>query len=200
MQRATCFTGLAATLVMACGGAGGINAPSLASGAEISATTQKTISSENQKAGETLTASVSADLKNDAGRVVIPAGSTLNLVVETLRRATDKSGSDGQVVFTVNSVTIGKETYSIDASVSPVRHTLKGRGVGAGEVGTTAAGAVAGGIIGRVVGGNKTGTVVGAVAGGAAGAVVADHNADRDVVVASGTRIVVTLNGKFSAK
>lgn len=200
MQRATCFSSLAATLVMACGGAVGINAPSLASGAEISATTQKTISSEHQKAGETLTASVSADLKNDAGRVVIPAGSTLNLVVETLRRATDKSGSNGQVVFTVSSVTIGSETHSIDATVSPVPHTLKGRGVGASEVGTTAAGAVAGGIVGRVVGGNKTGTVVGAVAGGAAGAVVADNNADRDVVVASGTRIVVTLNGKFSAQ
>ena len=166
----------------------------LASSAAIEATTQRTISSRTDKAGETFTASVSSDVKDSRGRVVIPAGSTVNLTITELQAANDKGKADGRITVSVSSVTVGGQTYPVSASITSMAHTLKGRGVGAAEVEKTAAGAVLGGIAGRVIGGNKRGTIIGAVVGGAAGAAIAVQTANRDVVVVAGTPIVITLN------
>lgn len=167
----------------------------LASGTRIAASTQRTISSRHDKAGATFTASVSSDVKDSRGRVVIPAGSTLNLTITELQPANDKSKADGRITVLVSSVSVRGQTYPVAASITSMAHTLKGRGVGTTEVGKTAAGAVIGGIAGRVIGGDSKGTIIGAVVGGAAGAAVAVETANRDVVVAAGTPMVVTLNG-----
>jgi hypothetical protein len=168
---------------------------SLASGTRINATTERTISSRTDKAGATFTASVSSDVKDSRGRVVVPAGSTVNLTITELQPANDKSKADGKITVEVSSVTVGGQTYGVTAGLTEMVHTLKGRGVGTTEVGKTAAGAVIGGIAGRVIGGNKKGTIIGAVVGGAAGAAVAVETANRDVVVVAGTPVVITLNG-----
>lgn len=170
----------------------------LGSGTRIDATTQRTISSRNDKAGQTFTASVSSDVKDAKGRVVIPAGSTLNLTITELQPANDKSKADGRITVLVSSVTAGGQTYPVSAGITSMAHTLKGRGVGATEVEKTAAGAVIGGIAGRIIGGNSKGTIIGAVVGGAAGAAVAVETANRDVVVVAGTPMVVTLNGPLT--
>jgi len=203
------LAGLTMAGLIACGktgsqpGAEGTNSDAgrtLASGTEIAATTQRTISSRSDKAGETFTASVSSDVKNDRGRVVIPAGATINLTITQLEPASSKSKVDGKITVVVSSVTIKEETFPISANITSMTHTLKGQGVGASEVEKTAIGAVAGGIIGRVVGGNSDGTIIGAVLGGAAGAVVAAETAHRDVVVAAGTAIIVTLDGPLTIR
>jgi hypothetical protein len=170
----------------------------LESGTQIDATTQRTISSRKDKAGETFTASVSSDVKDGRGRVVIPAGSTLNLTITELHPANDKSKADGRITVLVSSVTVGGQTYPVSAGITSMAHTLKGRGVGATEVEKTAAGAVIGGIAGRIIGGNSKGTIIGAVVGGGAGAAVAVETANRDVVVAAGTPMVVKLNGPLT--
>jgi hypothetical protein len=170
----------------------------LGAGASVDATTQRTISSRRDKAGESFTASVSSDVKDSRGRVVIPAGSTINLTITELQPADDKGTKDGRITVAVSSVIVGGQTYPVSAGITSMAHTLKGRGVGATEVEKTAAGAVLGGIAGRVIGGNTKGTIIGAVVGGAAGAVIADQTANRDVVVAAGTQIIVTLNGPLT--
>jgi hypothetical protein len=198
----TILSGLAVAGLVACGqGApqsAAVNTRSagsltLGSGTQIEATTQRTISSRIDKVGGTFTADVSSDVKDSRGRVVIPAGSTLNLTITELQSATDKSKVDGRITVLVSSVTVGQQTYPVSASITAMAHTLKGRGVGEAEVGKTAAGAVIGGIAGRIIGGDAQGTIIGAVVGGAAGAAVAVETANRDVVVAAGTPIVVTL-------
>lgn len=170
----------------------------LGSGTQISATTQRTISSRSDKAGETFTASVVSDVKDSRGRTVIPAGSTVTLSITELQPANDKSKADGKIVIQVTSVSVAGQTYPVSAGLTSMAHTLKGRGVGTSEVGKTAAGAVIGGIAGRVIGGNSKGTIIGAVVGGAAGAAVAVETANRDVVVVAGTPIVITLNGPLT--
>jgi hypothetical protein len=170
----------------------------LASGTRIEATTQRTISSRTDKAGETFTAGISTDVKDARGRVVIPAGSTLNLTITDLQSATDKSKADGRITVLVSSVTVGGQTYPVSAGITAMAHTLKGRGVGESEVEKTAAGVVVGGIAGRIIGGDAKGTIIGAVVGGAAGAAVAVETANRDVVVVAGTPMVVTLNGPLT--
>ena len=180
------------------GDARGNGGLTLGSGTQIEATTERTISSRNDKAGETFTASVSSDVTDGSGRVVIPAGSTLNLTITELQSANDKSKADGRITVRVSSVTVGGQTYPVSATISSMDHTLKGRGVGTTEVGKTAAGAVLGGIAGRVIGGDASGTIIGAVVGGAVGAAVAVETANRDVVVVAGTPMVVTLNEPLS--
>lgn len=170
----------------------------LASGTSINATTLTGISSRNDKAGGTFSATVSNDVKDSKGRVVIPAGSRLNLTITELQPANDKSKADGRITVLVSSVTVGGQTYPVSASITSMAHTLKGRGVGATEVEKTGAGVVIGGIAGRVIGGNSKGTIIGAVVGGAAGAAVAVETANRDVVVAAGTPMVVVLNGALT--
>lgn len=166
----------------------------LGSGTSIEATTDRTISSRNDKAGETFTATVSTDLKDNRGRVVIPAGSTVNLTITELQPANDKGKADGRITVLVSSVTVQGQTYPVSASITSMAHTLKGRGVGAAEVEKTAAGAVLGGIAGRIIGGDKKGTIIGAVVGGAAGAAIAVQTANRDVVVVAGTLMGITLD------
>jgi hypothetical protein len=170
------------------------NTLTLASGTTIDATTERTISSRTDKAGETFTASVSSDVKDARGRVAIPAGSTITLTITELQSADDKSKADGRITVDVTSVTVNGTAYPLSASITSMAHTLKGQGVGGSEVAKTAAGAVIGGVAGRVIGGGKTGTVIGAVVGAAAGAAVAVETANRDVVVVAGTPMVITLN------
>lgn len=203
-MRRTIFAGLAMTGLAACtSGSGSERTGSqaaadsrltLSNGTEIEATTGRTISSRNDKAGETFTASIDSDVKDAKGRVVIPAGSILNLTITELQPADDKGKADGRITVVVSSVSAGGQTYPVAADITSMAHTLKGRGVGSSEVGKTAAGVVVGGIAGRIIGGNTKGTIIGAVVGGAAGAAVAVETANRDVVVAAGTPIVVTLN------
>ena len=168
---------------------------SLDPGATIRATTQQGISSRTDKAGGALTATVTNPVMDGAGLVVIPAGSTLHLTISVLQPANDKSAADGKILVLLRAVTVGGKEFAVAGEVTSMAHTLKGRGVGTTEVGKTAAGVVIGGVAGRVIGGDTKGAVIGAVVGGAAGAAVAVETANRDVVVAAGTPITVTLRG-----
>jgi len=159
----------------------------LASGTRIDANTQRTISSRHDKAGATFTASVSSDVKDSRGRVVIPAGSTLNLTITELQPANDKSKADGKITVLVSSVSVRGQTYPVAARITSMAHTLKGRGVGTTEVGKTAAGAVIGGIMNK---GAKKGAVVGAATG--AGAVLVTKGAPIEMPAGSRWTVRVT--------
>ena len=170
----------------------------LASGAIIDATTGRTITSRSTTPGETLTASVVADTKDRNGRVVLPAGSTVELTVTDITPATNKGQSDGTLTLEVTGVTVHGRKYPISAEVTSMYHGLKGRGVTAGEVEKVAVGTAIGVVAGRVIGGNAKGAIIGGVVGAAGGTVVAIETASRDVVVNAGTPVVITLTGPLT--
>jgi hypothetical protein len=200
--------GLAAARLMACGqaaqspqaGANVNTSPThtLANGATINVTTSRTITSRSDEAGQSLMTTVDADVKNSAGRVVIPAGSKVELVITEISPAKSRSAKDGSLTLRVANVTVAGKTYPLDAEVTSVSHTLKGRGVTAGEVEKTAAGTAVGAIAGTIIGGNSKGTIIGAAVGTAGGAVVANETASRDVVVNAGSPIELTLTGPLT--
>jgi hypothetical protein len=172
------------------------NAPAqrtLAGGTRIDATIDNGFSSRHSDAGETLTATVSADVKDRNGHVVIPAGSTVALKIAQLEPATNKSQEDGKIAVDVTSVTVRGQVYGVSTRLDPVTHQLKGRGVGTGEVEKVGAGAAIGAVAGRLIGGNTKGAVIGGVVGAGGGTAVAVHWASRDVVVAAGTRVGFSL-------
>ncbi len=170
----------------------------LAAGTTIEATATREITSKVNKAGEQFTARIATAITASDGRVVIPAGSEVVLTIAEIKPAPNKGAKDGTLVLRATSVTIGGQTRTIDADVTFVEHTLKGRGVGTSEAAKVGAGAAAGAIIGKVIGGGA-GAAAGAVTGAAAGAAVAVETADRDVVIPQGGRIVISLRSPFIA-
>jgi hypothetical protein len=171
---------------------------SLPIGTTIGVTLDETITSRNNQAGETVTSTVDSDLKDAAGRIVIPAGSVLALTIVEITPAKNKSQEDGTLVLQVSSVRVRDRSYPLTGEITSLSHTLKGRGVTAGEVEKVAVGTAVGAVAGRIIGGNAKGTIIGAAIGAAGGTVVAVHTASRDVVVAAGTPVGITLTGPFT--
>lgn len=179
-------------------GGGAAASKTLKSGTTIDVTTTRTITSRSDAAGQTLMTTVDADVKNSAGRVAIPAGSSVALVITEIEPAKTKSAKDGSLTLRVDNVSVGGRSYPLAAEVTAVSHTLKGRGVTVGEVEKVAAGTAIGAVAGRVIGGDSKGTIIGAAVGTAGGAIVANETASRDVVVAAGSPIELTLTGPLT--
>jgi hypothetical protein len=169
----------------------------LPAGTAISASSNDSINSRTDKVGEAVTARISSDIKDQNGRVIIPAGSVAHFTIAALAPAENKNATRGTINLTLTSITVGGRDYPISGSSSSVEHTLHGRGVTTGDAAKVGAGAAAGAIAGRILGGKK-GTVIGGVVGAAVGTGVAVETADRDVVVAPGATISFTLGEEIT--
>ncbi len=167
---------------------------SLAGGARVEATIEKAFSSRTNKAGETVHATVSGDVKDARGGVVIPSGSPVTLTIETLDPGNDQIRPEGRLALTVTSVNVNGLDYPIVADLTPVTHQLVGRGITKDEAERIGAGTAIGAVAGRLIGKSTKGTVIGGAAGAIAGTAVAVHYAYRDVVVSAGTPITFTLS------
>jgi hypothetical protein len=169
------------------------NAHTLPAGTEIRAILNDSINSRSDSAGRVLLAHVAADVVDPAGTTVVPAGAEVQLTITRLEPARSRSASDGKLSLRIDAITIDGRPEPVSATVKPVPHELRGRGVTAGEAEKVGVGAAAGAVVGRVITGKTKGAVVGGVVGAAGGAVVAAQTASRDVVVPSGTTVLFTL-------
>lgn len=168
----------------------------LAAGTTLEATATREITSRSNKPGELFMARIGEAITAPDGRVVIPAGSEVTLSIVALKPAPNKSAKDGTLEVRAVSIMVNGVSQPVDAEVTYVEHTLKGRGVTGSEAAKVGVGAAAGAIIGKVLGGG-TGAAVGAATGAAGGAVVAVETADRDVVVPVGAKIKLVLRSAF---
>ena len=156
-----------------------------------------TISSRTAKVGDAFSARVVEDIKNAAGKVVIPAGSVVNGKIVDVKPAPNPS-TPGTLTLSVSSITVRGTSYPIEASVDSLETIHKGRGVTTGDAAKVGAGAAAGAILGRVLGGNKKGTIIGGIVGGAAGAAVAHSTKDSDIVLPAGAHIIIRLTKELA--
>jgi len=175
-------------------------APALASGTAIAATTNAEIRSKKNQVGDEVTATVTSDVKDRSGRVVIPAGSLVTLRVTALKESDSKSDTTGTLTLQPVSVAINGESRALSASIEGVNTKLEGRGTDVNDVAKVGAGTAAGAILGRVLGGGSKGTIIGGVIGGAVGAQRAVETKDRDVVLPEGTGVTMTLDEQFLAQ
>jgi type IV secretory pathway VirB10-like protein len=170
----------------------------LASGTAIAAKFDAGISSRTHKAGQKLTGTVSADVKDKSGRVVIPAGSKVHVTIAAIHESERKSDKTGKLVLTPTKLEIAGRSYAISGSASALDRTLKDRKTNAGDLAKVGVGVGAGALLGTAVSGGSTkGAVIGGVAGGAVGTQRAIETQDRDVVVPAGSRLKVTLGTPF---
>lgn len=165
----------------------------LPAGSILRASANDTITSRRNKPGETMWATVGSDVKDAKGRIVVPAGSSLQLRIVQLAPAENKGQKDGKLVLEPVSVEIKGREYAVAGAVTDVEHFLKGRGVTTGQAAKVGAGTAAGAIAGRVIGGNTKGAIIGGVVGAGAGTAYAVHTADRDVVVPAGAKMTLSL-------
>ena len=167
-------------------------------GSKINATWGRTISSAANKEGEIVTVTVSADVKDGRGRVVIPSRATIDLLITELAPATSRGDEDGKLSLNVSTMTIRGTTYSLQGEVTSVPHTLKSRGIGKSEAAKVGIGAAVGAAVGQVIGKDTKATVIGGAIGAVGGAVVARQTKNRDLVVSAGAPVVITLTGPFT--
>jgi hypothetical protein len=170
----------------------------LSSGTAIAAKFDAGISSRTHKAGQKLTGTVSSDVKDKNGRVVIPRGSTVYLTIAAIHESENKRDKTGKLVLTPTKVVIAGRSYPLKGSAAALDRTLKDRKTNAGDIAKVGVGAGAGALLGTAVSGGSTkGAVIGGVAGAAVGTQRAVETQDRDVVVPSGSRLKVTLGAPF---
>ncbi len=169
----------------------------LGAGTEMDIAATDTISSRTAKVGDAFTARVVEDVKNAAGKVVIPAGSVVNGKIADVKPAPNPR-TPGTLTLNVASITVRGTSYAIEASVDSLETIHKGRGVTSGDAAKVGAGAVAGAVLGRVLGGNKKGTIIGGVVGAAAGAAAANQSKDSDIVLPAGAHIIIRLTKELA--
>jgi biotin carboxyl carrier protein len=172
---------------------------SLSAGTTISASTTAEVSSAKNKVGDTVTATVASDIKDNAGRVVIPAGSEVVLKVTAIKESENKRDKTGTLTLQPTSVTVNGTSHPVSARIDSVGTQLQGRKTGAGDIAKPAAGAAVGAVVGRVLGGSTKGAIIGGVLGGAVGAQRAVETKDRDVVLPEGTTVVLVLEQPFKS-
>ena len=173
-------------------------ARTLGAGTAIAAKFDAGISSRTHKAGQNLTGTVAADVKDKTGRTVIPAGSKVHVTITAIHESENKGDKTGKLVLTPTKVVIAGRSYPITGSAKALDRTLKDRKTNAGDVAKVGAGVGAGALLGAAVSGGSTkGAVIGGAVGGAVGTQRAVQTQDRDVVVPAGSRLRVTLGSPF---
>jgi hypothetical protein len=172
---------------------------SLAAGTSFSATTDAEIRSHKNKVGDEVTATVASDVKDAAGRVVIPAGSQVTLQVTAIKESENKGDTTGTLTLKPTSIAINGASQPLPASISGVRTKLEGRGTNAGDIAKVGVGTGVGAVVGRVIGGSSKGAIIGGIIGGAVGTQRAIETKDRDVVLPQGTSVTLTLDDKLVA-
>jgi hypothetical protein len=162
-------------------------------GTTIRATLQDSISSRERSVGDVVTARIRRPITDRRGRVVVPAGSRVELSIAEIEPAKAASPEAARLVLRADSILINGRPHHVSADVQAVQYELQGRGVTGKEAGKVGIGAAAGAVLGRVLSGETRGAVVGGVVGAAGGAAVAARRARRDVVVKPGTQLVIVL-------
>jgi hypothetical protein len=137
---------------------------SIPSGTEVTVRTDTAIKADADTAGGTrmYAGTVSEDVTDDSGNVLIPRGSPAQLAAI--------KASNSNLTLDLRAITVRGRRYTVEATDIAAPGTKNG-GIGknkrTGEY--VGGGAVAGTIIGAIAGGGK-GAAIGALAGGAAGA------------------------------
>jgi len=113
-----------------------------------------------QRDNRIYTGTVESNIRGDNGRLAIPRGSPVELIVRTAR--------DGDLILDLESVTVNGKRYAIDTDAQRME-SRDGIGQNRRTAEHVGGGAVLGTIIGAIAGGGK-GAAIGAVAGAGAGA------------------------------
>ena len=170
-----------------------------AAGTRVPLAASDTITTRHAKAGDAFTASVSQEVKDAAGHVVIPAGSTVQGTIDAAEPRPNPN-SPGKFVLSVHSVTVHGTSYPVEGSVVAMDTVQQGRGVTKADAAKVGAGAAAGAIVGKLIGKDGKGAVIGGIVGAGAGAAAARASRDIDIVLPKGAAVTLKLDKPLTVK
>jgi hypothetical protein len=158
----------------------------LPEGSEIQVRLEQSLSSETARQEDRFDATVALPVRNDAGRVVIPAGTRVRGIVAAVEDA-ERPAKPGRLDLTFDTIYLDDRTATpMRARVVSVKENLDRSGTGK----NAGIGAVVGGVLGSIIGGTK-GALIGVVVGGAGGVVA---TAGEEVNLPAGTILTVNLD------
>ena len=158
-------------------------------GTEFDVRLQNPLSSKTNEVEDRFEATTLVDLKDDRGRVLVPAGSTMRGVVSSVKRAS-RLERTGSMTVAFDRVTINGRSYPMRATVT---QALESEGI-KGEAEKIGIGAGAGAILGAIIGGAK-GALAGILIGGG-GTIAATEG--KDVELPVGTILRVRVDAPLS--
>ncbi len=160
-------------------------------GTEFDVRLQNSLGSKTAQVEDRFEATTMVDLRDERGRVLVPAGSLMRGVVSSVNKAT-RMDRKGSMTVAFDRVTINGRSYPIRATVS---QALESEGI-MGEKEKIGIGAGAGAILGAILGGAK-GALAGILIGGG-GTIVATEG--KDVELPSGTVLRVWLDAPLNLR
>lgn len=152
-------------------------------GTELVVRTIETIDSRNSGADQTFSALVERAVSDETGRVIIPEGSSTQLVIRQVSSG-GKTGSP-EMALDIQSVTVGGRRYLV-STTDLTEDSDTGIGANKRTAETVGGGAAIGTVIGAIAGGGK-GAAIGGLIGAAGGAATQVLTKGRDVKVPSET-------------
>jgi hypothetical protein len=167
------------------------NPNEVAVGTEFDVRLQSSLSSATAQVEDRFDATTMVDLRDDRGRVLVPAGSTMRGIISSVNKAT-RTDRTGKLTVAFDRVTIGGRSYPMRATVT---QALESEGI-RGEKEKIGIGAGAGAIIGAILGGVK-GAVAGILIGGG-GTIAATEG--KDVDLPAGTVLRVRLDSPIQLR
>lgn len=166
----------------------------VAAGTQLRITFPTEVSTKNMVAGDSFTATLAEDVMVN-GRVVFPAGSTVNgHIVEAVRPG--KSSGRGKMVLAYDSISAYGKSYSIDTVGAPI----EGKSGTSSDAVKVVGGAAAGAILGKVIGGSGGDAAKGAAAGAAAGTAASLLTRGPDPVVKAGQTLTVSMDRSVTVR
>ncbi len=134
----------------------------LPAGTVLPLRTNERIDSHDVVEGQTFSAEVAEDIRNDDGSIAIPRGSGARLITRRLE-------NNGDITLDVESVYVAGRRYRVSTEDQELEGQRQGVGANKRTGQYVGGGAVLGALIGAIAGGGK-GAAIGAVAGAGAGA------------------------------
>jgi hypothetical protein len=148
-------------------------------GTDLPVRTNETIDSKKSYEGQTYSASISEDVLDANGKVVIPAGSSAQLVVRKI--STGGAVHSPEVVLDLYSVSVDKKQYQVVSS-DVTESNRKGFGANRRTAETVGGGTALGALMGGIFGGGK-GAGIGALAGAGGGMITQVFTRGKEVRV-----------------
>ena len=160
-------------------------------GTEFDVRLQTPLSSAQSQVEDRFDATTMVDLRDERGKVLVPAGSTMRGIISSVTKAT-RTERTGKMTVAFDRVTIDGRNYPMRATVT---QALESEGI-KGEKEKIGIGAGAGAIIGAILGGVK-GAVAGVLIGGG-GTIAATEG--KDVDLPAGTVFRVRLDSPLQLR
>jgi len=153
-------------------------------GTEFDVRLQNPLSSATAQVEDRFEATTLVDLRDEQGRLLVPAGSVMRGVVSSVTKAT-RTERTGKLTVAFDRITVNGRSYPIRATVT---QALQSEGI-RGEKEKIGIGAGAGAIIGAILGGAK-GALAGILIGGG-GTIAATEGKDVDLPAGTTLRVRV---------